>query len=119
VRPGTDAALLAWLARELLENGADEAELATACDRADTTRLRAALAPFELQRVARLTGIPSDELIDLLRTVQTRRRIAVAVGTGLSFGPHGLVAAWGPTAGTARRPPGRSRSVGPKPWNSS
>jgi len=94
VRPGTDAAVLAWLVRELLVDGADFQEIESACRPDDIELLRSALSTFDLQTVAALADVPAQDLLMLLSAVRTHRRIAVASGTGVSFGRHGIVAEW-------------------------
>jgi anaerobic selenocysteine-containing dehydrogenase len=94
IHPGTDAAVLAWLVRELLDHGADERELASACNSKDVAMLKAAVAEFDLDRVVALTGVASQELISLLGAIRSRGQVAVASGTGMTFGRHGIVAAW-------------------------
>lgn len=94
LRPGTDAALLAWLVREILVDGADANELATACHESDVHQLREAVEPFELRQVAALTDVPDSDLLDLLQAVRSHRRLSIASGTGVSFGRHGVVTEW-------------------------
>ncbi|MFI5957508.1 molybdopterin-dependent oxidoreductase [Cryptosporangium sp. NPDC051539] len=94
LRPGTDAALLAWLVREVLAEGADPHELDTACTDDDLWRLREAVEPFELGSVAALTDVAEADLLDLLRAVRSHRRLSVASGTGVSFGRHSVVTEW-------------------------
>src|SRR5438034_10488417 len=48
LRPGTDAVVLAWLVRELLEQGADQDELAAYVDTADIRKLKDALSVFDV-----------------------------------------------------------------------
>ena len=93
-RPGADAMILAWLVRELLRDGADASEIATACQPADLERLREAVEPFELDRIATAAGLEPTALTELLRAIRRTGQIAVATGTGLGFGPHGVVAEW-------------------------
>ena len=57
IRPGTDAHLLAYLCRELLEDGADQGELDHHVAPQDIASLREALAPFDLDIVSSRTGI--------------------------------------------------------------
>jgi anaerobic selenocysteine-containing dehydrogenase len=94
IRPGTDAAVLAWLVRELLVDGADSHELATACHPEEVELLARAVEPFELNRVAALADVPAADLLDLLRAIRSHRRVAAASGTGVAFGRHGIVAEW-------------------------
>ena len=93
-RPGTDHLVLAWLVRELLDDGADEAELAAHADPEDLATLRALLAPCTLDRVARAADVAPADLLALLDAVRRAGRIAAFVGTGVVMHRQGLVAAW-------------------------
>jgi anaerobic selenocysteine-containing dehydrogenase len=93
-RPGTDHQVLAWLVRELLEEGADRAELEAHAHPADVARLRAAVAPFTLARVAAATGLDATALTDLLAAVRRAGRIAVMAGTGITMSRGGVVTEW-------------------------
>ncbi|WP_345426911.1 molybdopterin-containing oxidoreductase family protein [Pseudonocardia xishanensis] len=93
-RPGTDVFLLAWLVRELLDHGYDALELASACDPADVERLRAAVAPFTLDRVAERTDLAADDLIELLAAIRRHGKVVLLGGTCLGFQPEGVVAEW-------------------------
>ena len=63
-RPGTDVVVLAALARELLEHGADDDELRDYCAPDDVAALGAALGPFTVARAASAAGIDADALIE-------------------------------------------------------
>lgn len=93
-RPGSDAVLLAWLARELLHEGADREELDRYVAADDVDRLRAALAPFTLEVATARTGLAAQELTDLLAAIRQAGKIGLTTGTGLTFGPHALTAQW-------------------------
>ena len=94
IRPGSDHAVLAWLVRELLVDGADRAELDAHCNRADLERLAAAVAPFELDRVARRAGVDSEQLVGLVGAVRSAGKIAAMCGTGVTMSRDGVVAEW-------------------------
>jgi anaerobic selenocysteine-containing dehydrogenase len=94
IRPASDATLLAWLIRELLADGADRADYERMTAAPDRDRLRAALAPFTLERTHAATGLRHDELHDLLHAVRAHGRIAVVAGTGITLGAHALVTEW-------------------------
>ena len=94
VRPGTDHLVLAWLVRELLAAGADEAELAAHADADDLAQLRVLLEPCTLERVAQATDLPEVQLLGLLDAVRRAGRVAAFVGTGVVMHRMGLVAAW-------------------------
>jgi anaerobic selenocysteine-containing dehydrogenase len=93
-RPGTDGAVLAWLARELLHDGADRTELERYCRPDDVERLRAGLEPFDLPVVVARTGVSEASLLRLLEAVRAAGRIAIVTGTGVQFAPDGLVIEW-------------------------
>jgi anaerobic selenocysteine-containing dehydrogenase len=94
VRPGCDGVVLAHLARELLERGADRAELDRHVSPADVERLRAALAPFSLQLAAERSGLAPEQLSGLVAAIRRAGKVAITCGTGLTFGPHALLAEW-------------------------
>ena len=94
-RPGSDVVVLAALARELLERGADSDELRDYCAPEDVDALRRALAPFTVARAATAAGIDVaalDALVDDLRA--HRGRIAVSCGTGALMGADGILVEW-------------------------
>jgi anaerobic selenocysteine-containing dehydrogenase len=95
VRPGADVALLGALARELLERGADERELADHCAPADVAALRTALAPFTLERAARVADV-DPALLDMLVTDMRActGRLAMHCGTGVTMARDGVLAEW-------------------------
>jgi anaerobic selenocysteine-containing dehydrogenase len=93
-RPGTDALILAWLVRELLESGHDREELIGACAADDVERLRQAVSDFDLHRVAAAVDVAESDLLDLLSAIRRHRQLAVLPGTGISFQPQGVVAEW-------------------------
>ena len=93
-RPGSDVFLLAWLVRELLEEGFDADELKAACEASDVERLRGAVAPFQLAHVAERTGLAGADLLDLLATIRRHRKVAIVPGTGASFQASGVVVYW-------------------------
>ncbi len=92
--PGSDGVLLAWLARELLRDGADQTELERHCAPEDVERLRAGLEPFTLEVAARLTGLAPEDLTELLEAIRKAGKIALTTGTGLTFGKHALLIQW-------------------------
>lgn len=93
-RPGSDVFLLGWLVRELLAEGCDERELATACDADDVRRLREAVAAFDLESAVARTGLDPDELRTLLAAIRRHGKVAVLPGTGVSFGPDAVTTSW-------------------------
>ncbi len=95
LRAGTDHLVLAWLVRELLDNGADVTELDRACRPEDVEALRRAVDPFALGRVSAGTGLGRDDLESLLTVVRAATGgVAAMAGTGVMMGAHGLIAEW-------------------------
>jgi anaerobic selenocysteine-containing dehydrogenase len=92
--PGTDGVLLAWLARELMRDGADRNELENHCTPEDVERLRLSLEPFPLEVAVQRTGLAASALTDLLAAIRRAGKIAMTTGTGLSFCRHGLLTQW-------------------------
>ena len=95
LRAGTDHLVLAWLVRELLTDGADAAELATACHAAD---VEASAAPWRRSTVIASPPRPAwtpEDLDALLAAVRASPgRVAAMAGTGVMMSAHGLVAEW-------------------------
>ena len=91
-RPGSDFAIFAYLARELLRSGIDRDYVDEWC--VDTGRLEAAVEPFDAARAAELTGLPADVLKELLAAVRRSGRLAVEVGTGVTMSKTGNVTQW-------------------------
>jgi anaerobic selenocysteine-containing dehydrogenase len=95
VRPGSDTALLAAVARELLTRGADPDEIAGACRPADIDRLRAALEPYTVARAADAAGVRVAEVTALVDAVRgAAGRLAVLCGTGVTMSHDGVLAEW-------------------------
>ncbi|HEY8217973.1 MAG TPA: molybdopterin dinucleotide binding domain-containing protein, partial [Acidimicrobiia bacterium] len=94
IRPGTDHHLLAWLIRELLEDGADPVELTRHCDPADVDRLIVALARFDSATVVAATGVEEPVLNRLRDEVRSAGRVAAMCGTGVTMSRDGVVAEW-------------------------
>jgi anaerobic selenocysteine-containing dehydrogenase len=92
-RPGTDYAVLAFLIRELLRDGADQDVL----DHRTTGRAELAVAvePFTLGQAAEVAGVTEIDLHALLTDVRDAGPVAVHTGTGVTMGAaNGNVTAW-------------------------
>jgi anaerobic selenocysteine-containing dehydrogenase len=91
-RPGTDHAVLAYLVREVLRDGADRQVV----DRhtVDADRLTQAVEPFTLARAARVADVPESDLADLLAAVRRAGRIAIDTGTGVTMAASANVTQW-------------------------
>lgn len=95
-RPGSDHALLGFLLREVLREGADTEYLAAHARGVE--ELAAAVERFDLAEAVRLTGLPPDDLTDLLSSVRRHGRLAVQTGTGTSMAPTANLTQWFATA---------------------
>ena len=91
LRPGSDHVLLAGLVKALLAS-TDRADLATRASGAEV--LEAAVAPYDLERVAGTCDLPLEALEALVDAIRTTPRFALATGTGLTMAPHSVVAEW-------------------------
>ena len=92
-RPGTDYAVLAYLVRELLRDGADPDVLARRT--LGREELARAVEPFDAGHAAEVAGLPVADLHDLLAAVRRAGPVAVHTGTGVTMGAqNGNVTAW-------------------------
>jgi anaerobic selenocysteine-containing dehydrogenase len=88
-RPGTDYAVLAYLVREVLRDGAE-------CDvpAQDADVLAAAVDPFTLQHTAAIADVSEAQLSQLLTSIRRAGRIAVDTGTGITMSASANVTQW-------------------------
>lgn len=91
-RPGSDHAVLAYLVREILRDGADRDYIARHTQ--DVDRLADAVAPFDLAEATRLSGLQASDLTDLLAAVRRAGRLVVDDGTGMTMARSGAVVHW-------------------------
>ncbi|MFI5048053.1 MAG: molybdopterin-dependent oxidoreductase [Acidimicrobiia bacterium] len=92
-RPGSDYAVLAFLIRELLVEGADREVLEHRTIGRD--ELAAAVEPYRLQRAADIAGVAEQDLVALLAAVRAAGPVAIHTGTGVTMGAvNGNVTAW-------------------------
>jgi anaerobic selenocysteine-containing dehydrogenase len=91
-RPGTDYAVLAFVVRELLRDGADTTVLAERVQGVED--LRAAMEPFTREHAAGLAGVDTAELDELLAAVRRVGRVAVDTGTGVTMAASANVTQW-------------------------
>ena len=92
-RPGTDHAVLAFLIRELLLDGAD----AEVIERQTIGRdeLARAVEPFTVEHAAGTAGLAEADLTALLASVRAAGPVAIHTGTGVTMqAEHGNVTAW-------------------------
>lgn len=91
-RPGTDYAVLAYLVRELLRDGADQQVLKHRTVGRD--ELGAAVAPFTLEHAAQLAGVAEADLTQLLEAVRRAGRVSIQTGTGVTMAASANVTQW-------------------------
>lgn len=91
-RPGSDPALLAWLVREVLHDGADREVIERRT--VGLEELSAAVEPFTLERAAREADVPAPDLVDLLAAVRRAGRVAIETGTGITMSSGANVTQW-------------------------
>jgi anaerobic selenocysteine-containing dehydrogenase len=91
-RPGTDHAILAFLIRELLRDGANRGVLEDRSVGVD--ELATAVEPFTMERAAQMADVPETELTALLESVRRAGRLAVVTGTGVTMSAGANVTQW-------------------------
>ena len=91
-RQNTDYAILAFLVREILRDGADRDYLAAHAQ--DVDGLTAAVGRFTADVAAEISGVAKRDLLDLLAAVRRAGRLSVDTGTGLSMASSGNVVQW-------------------------
>jgi anaerobic selenocysteine-containing dehydrogenase len=91
-RPGTDYAIVAYLIREILREGADRDYLEKHAQ--DVDRLASAVEPFTVERAAAISRLSTAELTDLLAAVRRAGRVAVEIGTGVTMSRECNVISW-------------------------
>jgi anaerobic selenocysteine-containing dehydrogenase len=91
-RPGTDYAILAYLVREVLREGADRQVLERSTVDGDV--LRSAVEPFNRERAADIAGIDPADLTTLLASVRKAGRLAVETGTGVTMSVGANLTQW-------------------------
>jgi formate dehydrogenase len=90
-RVSSDAFLLAWLCREVLDRKPPRDPLLAA---EDVRALVPALAPFSLERAVHETGLTAGELERLRDRLLAAERPIVWCGLGVLLGPDGTVGYW-------------------------
>ena len=88
--PGKDYAILAWLAREILDGG----PLNPAQPVSGMEELRAALAGFDLETAAAIAGVAERDLEDLLAAIRRKGRVVVETGTGVTMSNSANLTHW-------------------------
>ena len=92
IRPGGDPALLAYVVRSLLDNGADHDYLGRHA--VGVRELRQAVDPWDRATVARHSGVGEDDLDALVEALRNAKRFALVTGTGTTMSAHGALTEW-------------------------
>jgi anaerobic selenocysteine-containing dehydrogenase len=87
LRPGTDAVLLAGLIHIILAEDLTDVEFVRE-NAVGLAELRAAVAPYTAEFVARVADVPVAQLLDAARIFGRARRGGVVCSTGPSFSTH-------------------------------
>jgi anaerobic selenocysteine-containing dehydrogenase len=91
-RPGTDYAVLAFLVREILRDGAD---VETVTKRTvDVEVLGHAVDSFTRERAAQIADVEETDLADLADAVRRYGRVAIETGTGVTMSASANVTQW-------------------------
>jgi anaerobic selenocysteine-containing dehydrogenase len=88
--PGKDYAILAWLVREIMQDG----PINLAQRVCGMEELRAALAGFDCARAAAIAGVTEQELEELLGAIRKRGRVTVETGTGVTMSSSANITQW-------------------------
>ena len=88
LRPGTDTALAAGMARVMLAEGLADLDFARAAC-ADLEALTEAVAPWAPERVAEVCGIPAETVVRLAREFALARPAVIRAGVGPQQSAHG------------------------------
>ncbi|MBI1252132.1 MAG: molybdopterin-dependent oxidoreductase [Alphaproteobacteria bacterium] len=87
-RPGEDSAILACIARQIIEEGLyDKAFVQEETE--GFAALKAAVAPFTPERVAVRAGVPAEQLVEAARMYASFKKGDVSCGTGANMSGFG------------------------------
>ena len=92
IRPDSDWALMAHAVREIIADGTDHGYVADHTTGFD--ELAAAVEPFGLDAVSRLTGLSADAITEFVASIRRAGRIAIQTGTGATFSTRSTVTEW-------------------------
>lgn len=88
--PAKDYAILAWLAREILDGG----PINLAQPVRGMEELRKALDGFDLATAAAIAGVPEQDMLDLLAAIRRQGHVVVETGTGVTMAESANVTQW-------------------------
>ena len=88
--PGHDVELLAAMLNVIFAEGLHDSGF-VAAETQGFEALRSAVAPFTLERVATLAGVPATQIAEAARAFASARRGNATSGTGPSMAPYGVL----------------------------
>jgi len=88
--PGHDVELLAAMLNVIFSEGLQDSSF-VAAETQGFEALRSAVAPFTVERVAPLAGVPAEQIAEAARTFAKARRGNATSGTGPSMAPYGVL----------------------------
>jgi anaerobic selenocysteine-containing dehydrogenase len=88
--PATDYVILAWLAREIIDQGLVNAAQPVV----GLEEVRALLQDYDRATAARMAGVSEDDLADLFEAVRTSGQVVVETGTGVTMSATANVTHW-------------------------
>jgi anaerobic selenocysteine-containing dehydrogenase len=92
IRPGGDPALLAYVVRSLLDDGADHDYLSRHAIGVD--ELRRAVGPWDRATAARHSGVSEHDLDALVDALRHAKRFSIVTGTGTTMAAAGALTEW-------------------------
>jgi anaerobic selenocysteine-containing dehydrogenase len=88
--PGKDYAILAYIVREIIDNGPLKPKQPVE----GLDQLRAALDGYDLTTAAEVSGVTEQEILDLLDAIRRAGIVSAETGTGIGMGPGANLTAW-------------------------
>jgi anaerobic selenocysteine-containing dehydrogenase len=88
--PGKDYAILAWVVRQLMDEGPCVPRFPVE----GLEELRAALDGYDRTKAAEIAGVPEGDLEELLAAVRRKGRVAIETGTGVGMSTGANLTAW-------------------------
>lgn len=87
-RPGSDVALLMGMMKVIVDEGLhDEAFIAEKCENFEA--FQESLAPFTLDFVEEISGVPADDIVDAARMFATTKPASIFYAMGITQHTHG------------------------------
>ncbi|MGP0032739.1 MAG: molybdopterin-dependent oxidoreductase [Acidimicrobiales bacterium] len=88
--PGKDYAILAWIVKEIIDNGPLKPKQPVQ----GLDELRAALGGYDRATAAEVAGVTEEEIQDLLDAIRRAGIVSTETGTGIGMSPGANLTAW-------------------------